>query len=116
MFGVCPTCEARPEPQRVRSEHAGSPDFDGDTYRHDRDHARLTGQLRRVADALADGRWWTLASLAAHTGDPEASVSARIRDLRKGKFGGYTVLAENVGAGRWRYRLARAAELHLPAT
>lgn len=83
------------------------PDFDGDTYQRDRDHARLSGQLGRVADALGNGNWWTLRQLATQTGDPEASISARIRDLRKGKFGGYTVDRENMGAGTWRYRMRR---------
>jgi hypothetical protein len=110
-YGECITCAQAPPYRQVRSELAPPPDFDGATYRRDRDQARLRGQLGRVADALADGRWWTLASLSAHTGDPEASVSARLRDLRKGKFGGYTVLAENTGAGTWRYRLARANQL-----
>lgn len=95
-----------PEPLHPRpSVTVELPDFDGATYRRDRDHARLGGQLRRVADALADGCWWTLAALAERTGDPEASVSARIRDLRKGKFGGYTVEHRNDGGGLWRYRL-----------
>jgi hypothetical protein len=110
-FGECITCSRRPPERQVLSELAPVPDFDGPTYRADRDHARLAGQLGRVADALADGRWWTLAALAERTGDPEASVSARIRDLRKGKFGGYTVLAESTGRGTWRYRLARANTL-----
>jgi len=108
-FGECPTCAARPPAQQVLSEAAPAPDFDGATYQRDRDHARLTGQLARVADALADGRWWTLAALAERTGDPEASVSARIRDLRKGRFGGYDVLAERAtDGGTWRYRLVVA--------
>ena len=83
------------------------PDFDGATYRRDRDRARLGAQLVRVMDALSDGGWWTLSALHARTGDPEASISARLRDLRKGKFGGYTVTAENLGRGTWRYRLER---------
>lgn len=86
-------------------------DFDGATYRADRDRARLSGQLGRVADALSDGRWWTLAQLAVRCGDPEASVSARLRDLRKGRFGGYTVLAEPQDGGLWRYRLVTANRL-----
>jgi hypothetical protein len=116
MYGECIACAARPPDRQVLSEPGPVPDFDGATYRRDRDHARLSGQLGRVADALADGRWWTLAALAARTGDPEASVSARIRDLRKGRFGGYTVLAESVGAGTWRYRLVTANTLPNPPT
>lgn len=109
MFGECIDCARRPPAQQVLSEPAEvAPDFDGATYERDRDHQRLTGQLARVANALADGRWWTLAALAERTGDPEASVSARIRDLRKGRFGGYDVLADNAGGGTWRYRLVVA--------
>lgn len=111
-YGECLTCATAP-PEPVPAATVGQPvaapatllDFDGATYRRARDQARLGGQLGRVTDALADGRWWTLAQLAEHTGDPEASVSARIRDLRKGRFGGWTVVAENLGGGTWRYRL-----------
>lgn len=108
-WGECLTCVR--SGSRVLSQPGPTPDFDGATYRRDRDLARLTGQLRRVADALSDGRWWTLAALSSETRDPEASISARIRDLRKGKFGGWTVVAENLGAGLWRYRLVTAATL-----
>ncbi len=95
------------QPSLFGEEQTVTPDFDGATYRRDRDQARLAAQLGRVADALSDGEWWTLAELRATTGDPEASISARLRDLRKGKFGGYTVRAENLGGGVWRYRLER---------
>jgi len=38
---------------------------------------------------------------------PEASVSARLRDLRKAKFGGYRVERQRVreGRGLYHYRL-----------
>lgn len=111
-YGECITCATTPPEPAPPPAPTPAPlsllDFDGATYRRDRDQARLAGQLARVADCLADGAWWTLATLAARTGDPEASVSARIRDLRKGRFGGYTVQADNVGRGTWRYRLVRA--------
>jgi hypothetical protein len=42
-------------------------------------------QLRAVYEVMKDGRWRTLAEIAFHAKAPEASVSARIRDLaRKG--------------------------------
>ncbi len=37
------------------------------------------------------GWWWTLREISQHTGDPEASISARLRDLRKARFGAHTV-------------------------
>jgi len=67
------------------------PDFDGATYERAHDKARLTGQCLRVFTAMSDGRWRTLAEIEAVTGDPQASISARLRDLRKPKFGEYTV-------------------------
>jgi len=79
--------------------------FDGDTYERNRDQGRLLPQLERVKLAMASGRWWTLPELAAAAEAPEASVSARIRDLRKAKFGGYEIEAEYLEAGLWRYRM-----------
>jgi hypothetical protein len=84
------------------------PAFDGATFQLELDGDRLGEQARRVWDAMSNGAWWTLHELAAHTGDPEASVSARIRDLRKYKFGGWTVARERIAGGRHRYRLEAA--------
>lgn len=81
------------------------PHRDGQTYDHARDGLRLAAQHQRVLAYMSDGKWWTLAELAQRTGDPEASVSARIRDLRKPKFGGYKVAREYVERGLFRYRL-----------
>jgi DNA-binding IclR family transcriptional regulator len=81
------------------------PHRDGSTYVHERDARRLAGQHCRVLAYLRDGQWHTLAEIAEHTHDPEASVSARLRDLRKPKFGGYIVEREYVARGLFRYRL-----------
>lgn len=80
-------------------------DFDGTTYERERDHGRLYSQLLAVRDIMLDGRWRTLSQLSAETGDPEASISARLRDLRKPKFGGYVVERSYVSNGVWQYRL-----------
>lgn len=86
--------------------------FDGITYRHEFDYERLGAQLRRVYLLMRDGHWRTLSEIAAHTGDrSEAAVSARLRDLRKAKFGGFTVEHRRRGApklGLWEYRLGGA--------
>lgn len=74
----------------------------GETYDEVRDHARLNAQCRRVFNVMKQGQWVTLEYLSMVTGDPQASVSARIRDLRKH---GYTVKREYVKRGLWRYRL-----------
>jgi hypothetical protein len=73
------------------------PDFDGATYEPSRDKDRLTGQLERVYKAVKDGRWLTLAGIASRTGDPEASISAQLRNLRKLKFGAYDIRKRRVG-------------------
>lgn len=79
-------------------------DFDGGTYDPGRDRERLSGMLSRVATVMADGRWHTLRELATVTGGSEAAVSARLRDLRKPRFGGHTVERRYVVAGLWEYR------------
>ena len=79
-------------------------DFDGRTYDPGRDRERLSGMLARVATTMADGQWHTLRELATATGGSEAAVSARLRDLRKPRFGGHTVDRQHVGNGLWEYR------------
>jgi hypothetical protein len=69
---------------------------------------RLNGQQRRVYLAMRDGAWRTLREIADATGDPDASVSARLRDLRKEKFGGFIVERRRRGEtpkGTHEYRL-----------
>lgn len=79
--------------------------FDGETFDAARDEARLTSQLDRVRDLMADGRWWTLKQVAANLNASEASVSARLRDLRKPRFGRYQVERRYVEKGLWQYRV-----------
>ncbi len=63
--------------------------FGGRTFDATLDAKRLGAQLTRVLQAMSDGRWRTLAEIQtriqAMTGkrDPEASLSARLRDIRK---------------------------------
>lgn len=81
------------------------PHFDGTTYEPAQDNARLSGQLRKVFLAMKDGGWWTLRDLARMARASEASVSARLRDLRKPRFGGWEVERRRVCAGLYEYRL-----------
>lgn len=74
------------------------------------DTVRLSGQLERVRNQMADGRWMTLAYLADLVGGSEAGISARIRDLRKPRFGGYVVERRRVSGGLWEYRIAGVAK------
>lgn len=79
--------------------------FDGNTFDEDRDGARLTRQLMAVRSIVSTGRWVTLAELARAVGASEPSVSARLRDLRKPRFGSHTVERRYLGGGVWQYRM-----------
>lgn len=83
------------------------PLFGGATYSPERDGCRLRGQLELVAWLMRDGAWWTIPALAARVGCSQTSASARIRDLRKPKFGGHTIERQYVTRGVWRYRMVR---------
>lgn len=80
-------------------------DFSGDDYVPARDRKRLTGQLLRVYNAVSDGRWRTLALISSLCGDPAASVSAQLRNLRKPQFGSHNIERRHVKGGLYEYRL-----------
>jgi hypothetical protein len=80
--------------------------FDGETFDAARDEVRLTGQLLRVFSVMADEQWRTLDAIARQA-EPatEASVSARLRDLRKPRFGGHAVERRHLQHGCFEYRV-----------
>ena len=78
---------------------------DGETYEMEFDKVRLNAQQQRVFDVMKDSRWHTLVQVSRRTGDPEASVSARLRDLRKPKFGGYQIERRRTESGLHEYRM-----------
>ena len=65
--------------------------FDGATYTEELDQRRLTGQILRVFSLMKDAQWRTLAEIEQITGDPQASISAQLRNLRKERFGWHNV-------------------------
>lgn len=71
--------------------------FDGDDYDHEKDYIRLKGQMMRIYNFMKDGHWDSLKEIARHTGDPETSVSAQLRNFRKERFGGHTMNKERAG-------------------
>lgn len=87
--------------------------FDGATYDEARDGERLARQMGRVRAVMGDGAWHTLPEIASLTGYPEASISARLRDLRKAKFGGHVVERRFAGHGLWQYRVVGRDETPL---
>jgi hypothetical protein len=59
---------------------------------------------------MKDGQWRTLEEIAQATGDPQASVSAQLRHLRKNKFGSYIVNKRSRGDrehGLWEYQVTK---------
>ena len=81
---------------------------DGETYSERHDGARLRGQIADVFEVMKDGQWRTLDEIAHATGHPTTSVSTRVRDFRKPKFGGHTVERRPRGErsrGLFEYRL-----------
>jgi len=79
--------------------------FDGTTYDPPRDEARLTGSLLLVWSFMRDGRWHTLKEIGAAARCSEAAASARLRDLRKPRFGGHVVHRQYLMRGLHQYRL-----------
>lgn len=65
--------------------------FDGAVYVPVLDDERLTGQILRVYNAMKDGRWRTLGEIEEITHDPQPSISAQLRHLRKERFGSHTI-------------------------
>ncbi len=64
---------------------------DGATYDPKTDYAPLNEQHKAVFEILRDGQWHTPGEIARKIDALEQSVSARIRDCRKARFGGHTV-------------------------
>lgn len=85
-----------------------APRFDGSDFDPHLDQARLGAQLQRIKSLMVDGVWRTLPEIKLATGDPEASISAQLRHLRKSRFGSWTVERRRRGEpsrGCWEYRL-----------
>jgi len=81
---------------------------DGRSFDQNLDSERLSSQMDRVIEAVSDGQYHDLNSLVAKCGGTTASISARLRDLRKPKFGGHTVTSTRVGdprSGKWVYKV-----------
>ncbi len=92
------------QPQSVEQQRHTTGHRDGETYDARLDYERLNKQARRVFNVMRDGMWHGLADIARRTGDPEASISARLRDFRKQRFGALTVERRRA-EGTWLYRL-----------
>ena len=82
-----------------------NPDFDGDDYVANRDNTRLTNQIDKVRMYMENAGYLTVKQIAADLKQPEPSVSAQIRNLRKDRFGARTVNREYRGNGCYAFKL-----------
>ncbi len=83
-------------------------DFEGSDYVRELDRVRLTGQILRIFNFMAPGEWRTLREIESKTGDPQASISAQLRHLRKDRWGGHQVEKRRRGdehQGLFEYKL-----------
>lgn len=86
--------------------------FDGVDYKPERDGKRLAAQFFRIWDYMAKVNpqtgatdWHTLKEISEATGAPEPSASACLRDFRKERNGGHTVLRTYINNGIYKYKL-----------
>lgn len=92
-----PACTMRTRPQRFDGPHEPE------------DIPRLSTQLQLVRDLMLSGRWFTLTEIAAAANCTTQSASARCRDLRKSRFGGFTVERKRIGeTAVYQYRIVRS--------
>lgn len=81
--------------------------FGGGTYQPDRDADRLASQLKSVYAFMSDGEWHTIAEIKERVGGTDASISSRLRDLRKAQFGSHVVDRRYVARGLFEYKLLK---------
>lgn len=81
--------------------------FQGESFDPARDGRRLSKQLDAVRTFMLDGKWHTLSEISEVAASPQASVSARLRDLRTPRGGSFIIQREYIANGLHQYRLVR---------
>jgi len=82
--------------------------FNGSDYIHPIDSPRLSAQHLRIKTLMLDHSWRTLKEISYVTNDPEASISAQLRHLRKQRFGSFVIEKKSRGDrenGLYEYRV-----------
>jgi len=115
LFPKCATCGGRGSHPRPWGDApcrdcggSGVARPDGATYDPEQDGKRLATQHQRVFALMSDGQWRTLEEIASAVHGTTQSVSARLRDLRKTRFGEHEVERRRRSpgeAGLFEYRL-----------
>lgn len=79
--------------------------FNGPDYVPKRDKSRLTRQHNIIMELMSDGVFRTLRTIELYTNQPQASISAQLRHLRKARFGSHTVNKRHISNGIFEYQL-----------
>ncbi len=79
--------------------------FNGSDYQPRRDNTRLMHQHKLVFDLMKDAKWRSLKDIEYLIKQPQASISAQLRHLRKSRFGGHTLNKRYVNNGLYEYQL-----------
>lgn len=85
-------------------------DASGKTYNPKKDMDAISRQCRAVWAVVKDGEWYSLERIKELTGAPEASVSARIRDLSNKHGCTYEKKRDPNHRGLWWYRFEPLCE------
>ena len=97
------------ETKQINLFDAEEPIFNGPEYKPSIDNERLKNQIDRIFEFMQDKKWRTLQEIQNETGDPQASISAQLRHLRKKRFGNHTVNKRRVSGkekiGLFEYQL-----------
>jgi hypothetical protein len=67
--------------------------------------------IETLFTTMSDGKQYTLDQLSYILGAEPQTVSARLRDLRKTKYGGHTVTRKHLGGRVYGYTLDSRREL-----
>ena len=84
--------------------------FNGSDYVPELDQQRLSGQILRIRELMIDGKYRTLSEIEQITNDPQSSISAQLRNLRKDRFGKHILNKRRVGNrrdGLFEYQLLK---------
>ena len=81
------------------------PKYVGETYAKHLDETRLDTQIAKVYRMMKRSSWTSLAVLSTQCDCSEASVSARLRDLRKPQWGGHDIDKKRMEGGLWAYKM-----------
>lgn len=82
--------------------------FDGSDYLPLFDQKRLSVQFLRIFECMKDAKWRTLGEISEVTKDPQASISAQLRHMRKERFGMHEINKRRRGdpsLGLYEYQL-----------